>query len=364
MSRTRESHAPIAVAFRAVLAMLAVLTFLAVRPALDPAPQAAARFGLGILLFALLVDLGRSIAGTGPPVRGPLTPHRQQADLQVDEAYERLRAALQAYLERGRTEPGLLEGLEQAARAQGLAGEERGALERRLREAADPRAPAGSLLAVRLVSGLVVALGVGLATAVVAESLGMPLFAPVLLTVGTSVTTLQWRARDAGARGTGLALGLLGIGLFGLGALRIFSLSPGAGTVLGLAALVGLLATVAATWRAPDEPAQIEDLDETMTQLRRAFLVALVVGTVVVLLEGALTAFLALVGLPGDLIVELAMIVLATVMAFLAVETAGTWMARRRETHVGRRQRRRRREALGEVLDELDRSAPSLEEIA
>lgn len=363
MSRTREAHAPIAIAIRAVLAMLAVLTFLAVRPMLEAAPQAAARFGLGILLFALLVDLGRSVAGSGPPIRGPLAPHRQQAELQVDEAYERLREAMQAYLERGRTEPGLLDGLAQAARAQGLPEEEQRALEAQLREAADPRASAGSLLAVRLVSGLVVALGVGLATAVLAEHLGMPLSAPVLLTVGTSVATLQWRARDAGARSTALALGLFGTGLFGLGALRIFSLSPGVGGVLGLVAGLGLLGTLVATWRAPEAPPAVEDLDATMSQLRRAFLVVLVVGTVVVLLEGALAAILSLVGLPGDLLVELAMILVATVMAFLAVETAGTWLARRRETHVGQRQRRRRREALAEVLDELDRTA-AVEEIA
>lgn len=365
MSRTRPAHAPLAVALRAVVAMLAVLAFLAIRPALSAGPQAAARFGLGILLFALLVDLGRSVAGSGPVLRGHLAPHRQQAEAQVDEAYERLREAVGAYLEEGRPQPALLEEIDQAAAAQGLPAKERQRLTDRLQRAGRPRAPAASLLTVRLLSGLVVTLGVGLLAAVLAENLGMMPAPPVLLAVGTSIATLQWRARDAGARWIGLALGVLGAGLFALAALRIFALSPAVGGLLLLPAGLGLAGTVYATWKAPATDRLEEDLDATLTKLRRAFLLALLGGVVVLLMRPLLEAFLEAVGLSADPVIEVSLILLVTVFVFLAVETAGTWLALRREGHRTGRDRRRRREAIDDVLDRIeDASTPSLEEIA
>jgi len=364
--RTREASVPLSIAIRTVLAMLAVLGYLALRDVLDPGPAAAARFGLGILLFALLVDLGRSIAGTGPALRGHLGPHRQRADPQVDEAYEDLREALSAFLDRGELRPQLVDGLEQAAQARGLGEAERERLHRRLREAGEPHASPTSLLAVRLLSGFVATLGIGLASALLAEGLGMALFPPVLFATGTSLGMLQWRAHDAGARWIGLSLGLLGTGLFALGAARILSVSLVAGSAIMLVAAAGLAATIHATWTAPGRARIEADLATTVARLRRAFLLALLAGLVVFGLDPVFSALLDAAGLPTDALTDLARVLVATVLGFLAVETAGTWLTLHRESRRGPRERERRRQAVDAVLDELDRHrapTPTVEDV-
>jgi F0F1-type ATP synthase assembly protein I len=348
VTQAREVATPLAVTVRVLVAALAVLAFLTARPLLDPAPQAAARFALGLLVFALLVDLGRSIAGTGPVLSDGFTPHRQQAQAQVDEAYERLREALDAYVERGEIPETLLDRL-------ALAGaQDREDLHERLAAATEGHQPGASLLAVHLVSGLVVALGVGLGGARLAEALGMPLPAPVLLLVGTSIGTLQWRAHRAGAAGTGLAIGLAGVGLFGLGALRLYALAPPVGLTLGLIALAGLAATIQATRKTRRRGPEPLDLDAKLARLGRSAPLALLAGVVGLLAEPLLAGLLEAVGLPGELVVDVGGILLATVLVFLAVEATGTGLMRQLGDPEDPQRRQRRRAALDAVLADLE----------
>lgn len=343
------------IALRAAFAVLALVAFSALAPRLDEGSLVAARFGLGLVLFVLLIDVGRSSAGAGPPVRGALGPHRQQADPRVDEAYDRARSSVGAYLDEGTLDAELLDRVEAAAGAQRLTEEETRSLRERLRRAADATRPP-PLLAVRMLSGLVVTAGVALLAAVLAEHLGLPLSPPVLLAVGTSLATLQWRAREAGANAIGLAVGLAGVGAFGLGALQLFRAAPVLGGLLLVATAGGLLATLAATRGAlaSDRQPNAEDLGRSVVGLRRAFLVVVVASLVVFALEPALDAALATLGLPQRLLVDLARVGLATVLVFLAIEGAGTWLARRRTDEAGGRGRRRR--ALDAVIEAIETS--------
>lgn len=358
MADRQPLDAPFAVLTRAVLGLLAVLAYLATRPLLDEAALAAARFGLGILLFALLLDLGRSVAGTGHPLRGHLSAHVQRADAQVDEDYQRLRSALEAYIEEGEVAEDLLDHVHQAAQARGLAGKRARRLDGTLREAARPRGPTNALLAVRMLSGLVVALGLGLTAATMAESLGMAVVPPVLLVTGTSIATLQWRAQDAGARWTGLAVGLAGLGLFALGALRFLTASIAAGGLLLAITTMGLAGTAWATWRTSrgQDPWDVVEqrLESTTTKLRRAFLVAMVAGVVVFALEPLLTSLMGLLGLPTALGFEVPALLIATVVAFLAIEGAGTWLTLTRGRRRAESDRRARQQAIATVLARLE----------
>lgn len=357
MREPRPVDAALAIAIRASLALVAVVAYLGARTVLDPGPLAAARFGLGILLFALLVDLGRSIAGTGRPLRGALVPHRQHARPQVDEDYEELRSAMQGYVDEGRLPPVLLDHVRRAADARGLPDAEARDLATELREAAGPSGPVHALLGVRLLAGVVVTLGLGLAVASLAEGLGMAIVPPVLLVTGTSLAMLQWRAHEAGAAKMGLVVGLAGVGLFGLGAVRFWTASPIAGGALVVVALLGLAVTLRATWR---EEARAHawrvvetELAAAMTKLRRAFLLALGAGVVVFTLDPVLGAVREVAPIV-DVGLEMAAIAIATVLAFLAIEGTGTWLTltlgrRRAENH-----RRQRRRAVDHVLDTLD----------
>lgn len=355
----------LAVASRALVALAAVVAYLGARTVLDPAALAAARFGLGILLFALLVDLGRSIAGTGRPLRGALGLHRQRARPQVDEAYDELRSAVREYVDEGRLSPTLLDRVHQAGDARGLDEASRRRLDLLLREARAPSGPTRALLGVRLLAGLVVTIGVGLAAASLAESLGIVLVPPVLLVTGTSLTMLQWRALEAGATKTGLLVGLTGLSLFGLGAVRYWTASTLAGLVLGTIALLGLAATLAAAWRNDSRPRPWDvieaDLTASVTTLRRAFLLALGAGVVVFLLDPLLGG-LADVSSVLDVGLELAAIAIATVLAFLAIEGTGTWLT----LTLGRRRaegdRRDRRQAMDRVLAHLDQDLEDAQE--
>jgi hypothetical protein len=356
VAEASTADAPLAIVPRAAIALVAVVVYLGARTVLDPAPLAAARFGLGILLFALLVDLGRSIAGTGRPIRGALAPHQQRARPQVDEDYEDLRSAMQAYVEEGRLAPLLLDHVHQAAQARGLEDPSQ-RLAEQLRAAAGARAPTRALLGVRLLAGIVVTLGLGLAVASLAQGLGIAIGAPILLVAGTRITILQWRAHQAGAPKTGLALGLVGVGLFGLGALRFFTASPLTGGLLAVLALAGLVATLHTTIRneATDPPWGVVEhqLSGTLAKLRRAFLLALGAGVVVFTLDPLLAGFLSL---PGalDVTLEVATVAIATVLAFLAIEGTGTALT----LVVGRRRaegdRQARREAVDRVLAHLE----------
>jgi hypothetical protein len=357
VAEASTADAPLAIVPRAAIALVAVVVYLSARTVLDPAPLAAARFGLGILLFALLVDLGRSIAGTGRPIRGALAPHQQRARPQVDEDYEDLRSAMQAYVEEGRLAPLLLDHVHRAAQARGLGDAASQRLAEQLRAAAGARAPTRALLGVRLLAGIVVTLGLGLAVASLAQGLGIAIVPPILLVTGTSITMLQWRAHDAGAPKTGLALGLVGVGLFGLGALRFFTASPLTGGLLAVLALAGLVATLHTTIRneATDPPWGVVEhqLSGTLAKLRRAFLLALGAGVVVFTLDPLLAGFLSL---PGalDVTLEVATVAIATVLAFLAIEGTGTALT----LVVGRRRaegdRQARREAVDRVLAHLE----------
>lgn len=354
MQRHADLGALVPVAARALLALVAVGTFLLARPLLDPGALAAARFGLGIVLFALLVDLGRSFAGTGRPIEGSIGSHRQQASPQVDEAYQHLRSAVQAYVDEGRIEAPLQEGIEQAAGAQGVPGALREELTRTLEQARPDPEGEGSLLAVRLLSGGTLALGLGLTAAALAEALAMAVVPPVLLVTGTSVATLQWRTRASGARWVGLLLGLAGVGLFALGALQILAASTPAGLLLLAVAALAAMATLAASLRATKASTgqTHEDLRSTLERLRRAFFITLLAGLAMFALEPVLTA----IAPPAREGLEVAALLLATVMTFLAIEGAGTWLYQAHRRRRGDREREERREAIDTVLDELDQA--------
>lgn len=359
MNERDRTHDPVSIAIRLLVAVLAVLVFLNLRSGLEASTLTAARFALGVLLFGLLVDLGRSIAGTGTPLRGELSPHRQRSQAQVDEAYDRLREALDTYVDEGRVLGPLTGHVRAAARARGLAPGEVEELSTHLREAAGPARPASSVLAVQLASGTVLTVGLSFAVALLAEGLGMALVPPVLLVAGTSTAMLQWRAQAAGARWLGAGLGVLGVLLFSLGALRIFTASPVAGGFLLVLAMAGLAATAWNTWQSPRGPGRSglgKRLEESMDKLRRAFLLFLVAGIVVFALQPLLAGLLEVLGLPASLVTELSAVGFATVGAFLAIELAGTWLAIRHGRREGQRERARRREAIETVLDEIDRA--------
>lgn len=358
MSEQARGRDRVAIAARVLLALLAVLAFLTVRSELEAGTLTAARFALGVLLFGLLADLGRSIAGTGRSLRGRLAPHRQRAQAQVDETYDRLREALDAYIDEGRILGPLPAHVRQAAHARELSPERVEQLTDRLREAGGPGGSDASLLAVHLSSGFVLTVGLSFAVALLAENLGMALVPAVLLVAGTSLAMLQWRAHASGAAWVGATLGLVGVVLFGLGALRIFSVSPAAGTVLLALALGGLIATAWNTWhtRRTGPARRGRDLEASMRKLRRAFLLFLVAGIVVFALQPLFTGLLEALGLPGSLAMELSAVAFVTVGAFLSIELAGTWLAIRHGRRGHQREQSRRRQALETVLDEIDQA--------
>lgn len=362
MAETNRTSIAGALALRGSLAAFAVVAYLVARPHLDPAPLVVARFGLGILFFTLLLDVGRTMRGKGPAIQGALGPHEQQARSQVDEDYAALRRAIDRYLSDGAIDDALTDAIDQAASAQGHDEATARSLERRVQEAAQRPDETYRPLGVRLVAGLVVAVGLAFAVATLAQGLGLAVIPLVLLVTGTSVATVQWRAQAAGARWTGLAIGLTGAGLFGLGAARVFLVQPGPG--LALAAIAALIATgtAIATWRTENRPEPWRlvkpDLESYMDTLRQAFLVTLVTGIVVVPLEPFVASALTLAGLPSTLAFDLALIGFATVAAFLALEGAGTYLALERGRDSVERRRRLRSEALDDVLDEIDADTP------
>lgn len=328
----------------------------------------AARFGLGVLLFALLLDVGRTVAGTAPAVRGNLSPHQHQAQPRADARYSDLQSAFHRYIEGGTLAPGLVDHVRKAASARGLETSQRQALVHELQEAGLGSEHEKRPLAVRLLSGSIVSLGLGLTAATLAETLGMAVVPPVLLVTGSSVAMLQWRAQAAGARWTGLALGLIGTLLFGLGALTVLAVQPGLGAVMLLVSTTMLAGTGWATWHTSEDQdpwALVEtELEDTLTRLRRAFLITLVSGLVLFPLEPLLANLVLALGGPRNLGLEVLVIAFATVTAFLAIEGVGTWLALRRGRRQVQRTRQRRQQATDAVLTRLDEVSTAPTEVA
>lgn len=360
-----ETRPVAALILRGIIALAAVGTYALVRDDLGPGALVAARFGLGVLLFTLLVDVGRSIAGTGPAIRGNLAPHEQRARSQVDETYDRLRQALRRYVSDGDLTSPLVEQIRKAAEARDLGEEATRDLVEGVRSAASRERTRHRPLAVRLLAGGVVAVGLGLGAAMIAESLGMPLVPPILLVSGTSIATLQWRAQASGARWTGLVLGLLGGVLFGLGSLRLVLLQPSVGVPLLVVAGLVLVGTLVATWRVdrkPDPWRIVEpDLETSMDGLRRAFLVTLVAGVVVFPLEPLLASILSAFQLPRELALRTALVGFITVTAFLTLEMTGTWLALTRGRRRAEGRQENRRDAVEAVLEKLEREDEAIE---
>lgn len=362
MASTRDPRPVLAIALRGLLAVAGITAYLALKSQLQGGPLVAARFGLGVLLFTLLVDLGRSVAGTGPPLGGSLTPHRQRSRAQVDEAYDQLRSAIDRYILDGSLTQPLESAIEEAGRSQHLDEASIDELQDRLTSVQRPVEGTYRPLAVRLLAGLIVSVGLALGIATLAEGLGLAVVPPVLLVTGTSVATLQWRAQRAGARWTGLGLGLAGAGLFGLGALRITGIQPGVGIPLIVATVAIALGTIVATYRTDPrtDPWRIveRDLEDGLTGLRRAFLATLAGALVVLPLEPLVSTALALVGWPADLTFRLTVITLGTLAAFLTLEMVGTWLALTRGRRRAKRAQQARREATRTVLDAIDEASP------
>jgi len=347
-------------ALRAVLAATAVVAFYFAQQTLGPRARIVARFGLGVGLFALLVDAGRTVAGRGPPIDDAFTPHQQRATEQVDETYADVRTAVEHFVEDGVLTRDLEQTVQDTCRARGL---DEPDLERVLdelqaaaREGPDTHRP----VSVGLLAGFGVTIGLSLAVATVAQATGLPVLAPVTIVGGVSITMLQLRARRGRANHTALALGVLGSVLTGLGGLQLGAVTVAGVFVLGIA-LAGLAGSIVAWWTHEErrEPWRRvrREMRANLTSLRRAFLATLGIGVVLFPFKPALDALASAIGLGLDTPYQVAVIAFVTVATYVALEGAGTWIALARDQREAQRQRETRASTIRAVLDELDRHA-------
>lgn len=358
---TRDAAIGRGIVLRAAVAAATVVLFLVARDALSPRALVTARFGLGVALFALLVDVGRTLVGTRDPVHGEIQPHRQRAEPMVDDRYERVHEPVQRFVDQGVLTDAYEQIVREALTAEGVPAREQDALLDEVHHAADADRPAGPPLASALAAGLVVTIGLALATGTLMEALTLPVTGPVVVVLGMGIGLLQLRAHDANARGWALGLGIVGAATTALGGLRLATRYPGpwwlvlvlaGGLLVGTVALFWLADTTAPPWRAVET-----QLTRRFEALRRAFLAALLAGGVLFPFEPLLEELFLALAWSFKVPYRLATIAYGTLAAYLALEMAGTWFGLSQGQARAAEQRRRRLAATTAILERLDQHA-------
>lgn len=348
---------------RALLAAATIIAYLSLQDTLGPRALVTARFGVGVALFALLVDVGRTLLGTGEAVEGDLGPHRQVAEPLVDERYERVHEPVERYVNEGVWTTSYERILEEAFEARDLPAQERERVLARARRAASTDRIAGPPTALTLAAGAVAVVGTSLSVGVLLEALEAPMLGPVLLFVGAGLALLQIRARDLGARWTGLGLGIAGTTVAALGAVRLMRVAASASVAFfGLVGVLGIGSIALAALGArevPPWPTVEAELEDRFTTLRRAFLVVLLAGGVLFPFKPLLEELFAVLGWPLDVPYRIVSIGYATLATYLAVEMAATWHRLSRGRRRARDRRRRRVEANQAILEALGSGRPT-----
>lgn len=346
-------------ALRFTLGALTILAYLAVRDSLDPAPLVAARFGLGITLFALLIDVGRALAGAAAPVQATARPHRQEARPLVDDAYRNVHDAMERFLHDGRWSNRYETYVREAMTLRGVPeGTQEEAIEQARSTATGP--PYGHRpLSMALISGLVAVVGLAAVVGVLLGNLdGLALQGPLTLLVGLGVYTLQLRPMRTGHRWVTAAVGLLGAGLAALGTAQMAAGSQGPWGLLYLGAgalALGTVGIVVLSDFTPPAWRQVrQQLEDELVTLRRAFLAVLVAGLVLFPFQPLLEALFQALGWPLATPYRMAVVGYATAATFLAIELASAWYALARGDSQARAQRQARVQANEHLLSLLD----------
>ncbi len=366
-TRTAEGATPAVpgLALRFTLGAITILGYLAVRGSLDPAPLVAARFGVGITLFALLVDVGRSLAGAAAPVQTDARPHRQEAQPLVDDAYRNVHQALARFLHDGRWSNRYETYLREAMDLRGVPEATQEDALRQARQTATGPPYGHRPLSMALISGLVAVTGL---TAVIGVLLGnlsdVALQGPLTLVAGLGIYTLQLRPMRTGHRWVTGGIGLLGAGLAGLGTAQMAAGSQGPWGLLYLGAgalALGTVGIVVLSDFTPPAWRQVrQELEGELVTLRRAFLAVLLAGLVLFPFQPLLEALFQALGWPLGTPYRMAVIGYATAAAFLALELASAWYALARGDSQARAQRRARVQANEHLLSLLDaRTGPA-----
>lgn len=343
---------------RALAAAGIVTAFLLLRSRLSPRALVTARFGVGVALFALLVDVGRTLIGADPPVDGQLRPHEQTARPLVDERYRRVHEPVKRFVDEGVWTSSYEHLLEEAFDAAGAPTRTRETVMEDARRAAEERRPPGPPVPLALGSGAIVVVGLAITTGMLLEALELPVTGPILGVLGLGLAILQVRAHDAGRRWTGLVIGLLGAGAVVLAGLRLGARSTGPWWIvqgMGILLALGTLALTAQAREGPPPWEQLEaELEERFRTLRRAFLAALLAGGVLFPFEPLLAELFTALGWPLDVPYRIVTAGYATLAAFVAVEMAAVWYGLSRGREEARRQRRRRIEANRAILEAIE----------
>lgn len=351
-----------ALALRFVLAAIAILGFLFVRDTLDPTSLVAARFGLGITLFALFIDLARALAGASPNLGPGYRPHEQEAEALVDETYREVHADVRRYLDEGEWTEAYGRLLDGVLEARGVPAHEREALIGQARAEAGGSPHVNRPFLLSLVAGLSAVLGVATAAGVLLHALEAPVLYPVVAVVGLGIYLLQARLVQAGSQlATGL-VGLAGAAMILLGGTGLVATGAQTGRLLQGTGTLLALATGGLLWfhtfQAPTWAEVRNRLKDELTTLRRAFLVTLLGGLVLFPFKPLLSALFESQGWSLSVPYRIAVIGYATVATFLALELAGTWYALDQGEREERRLRQRRVQANQALLERLDQPTP------
>lgn len=345
---------------RALGAAASVFLFAVIRDDLSPEALVVARFGLGIVLFALLVDVGRAIAGTNDAVEGDLGPHVQRADPMVDQRYRRVHSAVERFLEHGVVGQRYRDLVEEAFEARGLPRDQRTELLAQAEETAGGEAPGHRSVGLGLASGFLLVAGTTVTLGILLEGLNVPLRGALTAIAGLGTVLLQLRTVRARAQVATAAVGFGGAALLGLGGSWMASeLGAGWQAVTYVAVASAILTGVVVLVRDP-EPMPwseiAEELEDELASLRRAFLVTLATGVVLFPFEPLLAAFFEAMGWPLEVPYRIAVAGFVTATAFLGAEMVAAWYALRHGRRRARQLHDDRVAAHEAILDALDRS--------
>lgn len=363
-TRTGEGLEPAVpgLALRFTLGAITILAYLAVRGSLDPAPLVAARFGVGITLFALLIDVGRALAGAAAPMQGEARPHRQRAQPLVDEAYRNVHQAMDRFLHDGRWSQRYETYLREAMSLRDIPGAEQDQAIASARETATGPPYSHRPLTMALISGLVAIAGLTAVTGVLLGNLAqVALQGPLTLVAGLGIYALQSRPMRSGHRWATAGVGVLGAGLVLVGTLQISTRIAGPSGLLYLGAGALALGTVGIVvlgdFSQPPWRQVRQELEAELVTLRRAFLAVLLAGLVLFPFQPLLEALFQALSWPLATPYRMAVIGYATVATFLALELASAWYALARGDSQAQAQRRARVDANERLLALIDASS-------